>query len=124
MVRWVRKDRRVYDFSTCKLCGSACGVVKPAVQCAATTCLACGSRQCMSNGLARGTCSICLVGLLPGWSGTDRSCSYAGCAERAVARADGQNAYRCCFHLERGKWAGYAAARLAEREKYWVEVVD
>ena len=78
----------------------------------------------MSNGLARGTCSICLVGLLPGWSGTDRSCSYAGCAERAVARADGQNAYRCCFHLERGKWAGYAAARLAEREKYWVEVVD
>lgn len=108
------------DFSTCRLCGSAHGVVPPEVEHRASECLACGSRQCSGNGLARGTCGICLVGLLPGWSGADRACQYAGCHERVVASADGARRYRCRAHLERGKWAGYVGRQLAERDRYWV----
>jgi len=74
----------------------------------------------MCNGLGRGQCSICFIGLLPGWAGSDRKCSYKGCGKPAIARADGQNPNRCAEHLERGKWLGYVAARLAERDKHWL----
>jgi len=122
MQRWVRKDRRIYEFSDCRLCGSAHGVVKPEIEHRESTCLACGSRQCLGNGTARGTCSVCLVGLLPGWSGTDCVCDYKGCDETAVALVDGKNRRRCRKHLERGKWAGYVDRRLAERERGWILV--
>lgn len=123
--RWCRKDRRIYDFSTCLYCGSGHGVCKGETRAhTVTTCMACGTPQCMGNGLSRGTCGICLIGLLPGWAGNDRKCSYQGCNEKAIARADGQNKFRCRNHLERGKWEGYVAARLAEREKGWEPVPE
>ena len=118
--RWVRKDRRIYDFSTCLCCGSGSGICKGEPKAhKVTTCLACGTPQCMGNGLARGTCAICFIGLLPGWGGTDRPCDYKGCLEKAIARCDGANKFRCATHLEMGKWLGYVAARLVEREKQW-----
>jgi len=58
MQRWVRKDRRIYEFSDCRLCGSAHGVVKPEIEHRESTCLACGSRQCLGNGTARGTLTV------------------------------------------------------------------
>ena len=122
MKRWVRRDRRIYDSSTCKLCGSAYGGVYPDTEHAPSTCLACGSRQCIGNGLCRGTCAICYVGLLPGWSGTDRKCQYKGCKEKAVARVDGLNKYRCRSHLERGKYLGYVGKQLDVCGQQWVLV--
>ena len=119
--RWVRKDRRIYDFSLCDLCGTAGGTTG---RCNRSICMACGSAQCSSNGLARGTCGICFIGLLPGWSGNNRKCSYKGCNNQAIARVDGQNSLRCREHLERGKWAGYIARRLAERNLAWIEIEE
>ena len=125
MTRWVRKDRRIYHDSYCLLCGANYGIVQGAPRrCGTSTCLACGSSQCSVNGLTRGQCGICSIGLLTGWSGTDRPCGYKGCTERAIVRADGQNPYRCRVHLEQGKWKGYLDTRIAEREKYWQEVED
>lgn len=46
-------------------------------------CKGCGTEQCHNNGLGRGACSVCLYGILPGWSGSDRACGYKGCTERA-----------------------------------------
>jgi hypothetical protein len=125
MLRWIRKDRRTYHDSHCQLCGANYGIVKGSRRrCGTSTCKACGSVQCSVNGLGRGQCSICTIGLLTGWSGTDKPCNYKGCTERAIVRVDGQNPYRCMQHLERGKWAGYLARRIEERSKFWVEVDD
>lgn len=122
--RFVRKDRRIYHDSHCLLCGANYGIGKGELRaCKETRCMACGSAQCMVNGLGRGQCSICLVGLLPGWSGTDRPCQYKGCTERAIARVSGANHFRCRTHLERGKWAGYVARQLAARDQDW-SIVD
>ena len=120
--RYVRKHTPIYPDSHCQLCGACYGinVLGGQTACGVTTCLACESPQCMVNGLGRGQCGICIVGLLPGWSGTDCQCSYAGCTAKAVARADGPNRNRCRTHLERGKWAGYVAKRLAERAASYV----
>jgi hypothetical protein len=118
--RWVRKDARVYDFSDCKLCGSCWGICTgEPMACRVTTCLACGSDQCLSNGLRRGQCGICLVGLLDSWGGNQRLCAYQGCSEQAVAYVDGANKRRCLLHLERGKWLGYVARHVLERDRSW-----
>lgn len=124
-MRYIRKDRRVYHDAHCLLCGSCYGICsgEPRV-CRPSTCLACGSVQCSVNGLVRGQCSVCYVGLLTGWPGSDRQCSYKGCTGEAVARVDGQNRARCRMHLERGKWVGYIARHLAERDRAWIEVDD
>ncbi|MDO8611103.1 MAG: hypothetical protein Q7R95_11310 [bacterium] len=98
MQRYVRKDRRIYDFSTCNLCGDAYGVIKPEIQHRATTCLLCGTRQCMGNGLGNGCCSICYHGLLPGWSGSEGICSYKNCGKVAVARGKQGKRYVCLEH--------------------------
>jgi len=112
----------------CRYCGTMWGMQPDHtghVACPPTTCLACGSRQCMGNGLGHGTCSICYIGLLPGWSGTDRPCSYKGCNEKAIALVGhGSHAYRCRTHLERGKYLGYVSKRLAERGSAWVETQE
>jgi hypothetical protein len=121
--RWVRKDVRIYHDSHCLLCGACYGILRGSLRrCAEQTCLACGSKQCNVNGLSRGQCGICYIGLLPGWIGNDRQCSYQGCHERAIVRVDGANKARCRVHLERGKWAGYLAKRLAERDRQFREV--
>jgi hypothetical protein len=118
--RYVRKDRRIYDDAHCLYCGSFHGICKGEERAhRVVRCMACDTPQCIGNGLARGTCSVCYIGLLPGWSGSDRTCSYAGCNEPAIARADGKNKYRCRKHLERGKWRGYVAKRIEERDVHW-----
>lgn len=53
--------------------------------CDQTTCKACGITQCMSNGLGNGLCGYCYVGILPGWSRSERPCAYKGCKHNAVA---------------------------------------
>ena len=124
-MRYIRKGARVYHDSHCLLCGANCGSVQGAPRrCARAVCLACGSPQCSVNGLSRGQCGVCYVGLLPYWSGSDCPCSYKGCTERAIARVDGQNKARCRAHLERGKWAGFVAKRLAERSTHFDEKDD
>jgi hypothetical protein len=119
--RYVRRDTRIYEDSHCILCGSNYGIClgEPRA-CKVMRCLACGSEQCSVNGLARGQCGICRVGLLSGWSGSDRLCNYRGCREPAVARVDGQCPVRCKGHLERGKWYGYVMNALLERGAGWI----
>jgi len=113
--RFVRKDRRIYDFSLCKACGTA-GFTSGT--CTAVVCKACLTVQCHSNGGGNGRCSVCYVGLLPGWSGTNCGCSRKDCDQRAVAIA--RKRAVCANHL--GKTADDIAQRLAEREKSWVLV--
>ena len=115
--RYVRKDARVYDFSLCRLCGAAGFTIGT---CEPTTCLYCGTTQCMSNGGSRGQCAVCYHGLLPGWSASHagQPCSYKGCAEPAVGRFPRKG--RCCdAHGSRILGPEYKAARLAERERLW-----
>lgn len=97
--RYVRKDTRVPPHG-CKFCGTAWGQPSATGCCATTRCLACKTLQCMGNGLGRGQCGICLIGLLPGWSGSDRPCGYKGCKERAIAVAPRVKAV-CAAHAER-----------------------
>lgn len=125
MERYVQKDRRIYGFSTCRLCGSAHGVVRPEIEHKPTVCLACGTRQCLGNGLARGTCSVCYVGLLPGWSGSNEGqhCSYKNCTSPAVARGSNGKRLVCVAHLDRQR-PGFLAKAVAERESRWVLVEE
>lgn len=121
--RYVRRNRRIDDYSGCCMCGTcwgaAIGAAKQGAMCAPSTCMACGSRQCQGNGLSNGRCSVCYVGLLPGWSGNDGYCQYKGCSHKAVA-CDGKW-YVCAEHLERRK-PGYVAAQLSQRDKGWTLV--
>ena len=119
--RWVRKDRRIYEFSHCTYCGTAWGGY-PNRQCPTSTCLACGTTQCLGNGLGHGACSVCYIGMLPGWSGTDKPCGYKGCTHRAVAFVGGVPKVACQAHLGRNGKAGHIAKHLAERTQAWVEV--
>ncbi len=98
--RWVRKARRIYEFSSCHCCGTCWGGY-PEHRCPVTTCLACGSAQCMGNGLGRGQCSICCHGLLPGWSGNPGVCGYAGCGQPAVFGSAPRVGRVCPAHLSR-----------------------
>ena len=92
----------------CDLCGSMS--VSAGRVCDATTCAACGTRQCMSNGFGRGQCSVCYVGLLPGWSGFDqRVCGYKHCGRPAIASAERVH-FVCSEHLERTKVAAGSVA--------------
>ena len=121
MPRWVRKDRRIYDFSLCTYCGTAWGGF-PNRQCPLTTCRACGTTQCLGNGLANGTCAVCYIGLLPGWSSSSGwLCGYKGCGRDAVARVGGQAKFACAEHLARNGKADYVARAVAERDRAWTE---
>lgn len=143
MIRYIRKGARVYTYTHhsepkwCRWCGTGYGIAqsRPPYECAHTTCLACGSGQCMGNGLGRGQCGICLIGLLPGWSGTNRQCGYKGCPEKAIAACD-RVGFCCRKHTTRATngrlyeskkpitVAEYIAARLADREREYVSVND
>lgn len=122
--RWVRKDVRIYDFSHCKACGVACGDAKThGGYCSVTTCLACGSPQCMQAGGSNGQCGICYHGLLVGWSGWKKVCGYKGCNEQAVAAVPGKR-YACKEHLARRGTDALIAKYLAERPAHWRMFVD
>lgn len=120
MKRFIRKNYLTWNgaVNSCRLCGSYT-IVPPEVECRPTTCLWCGSRQCMSNGLGNGTCSICFHGLLPGWSGTEgKICSFKNCNQPAIARGRQGKKYVCKDHVEH-QFPGYLTARLTDRDKQW-----
>lgn len=90
-MRLVRKDkpRRHAPKQQCIFCGSFWGDYGEK-GCPKTTCLFCGSTICMSHGLGRGQCPVCLHGLLPGWSGNDGKCTYKHCGKPVVACGRGR----------------------------------
>lgn len=121
--RYVRKDR-VRAAGGCRACGSFWGQPSAKGACGVTTCMACETPQCMSNGLGRGQCSICLVGLLTGWGMGDRPCGYKGCTALAVAAVP-RVQYACREHLKRAviqrePAAKFIAAQLASRSARFV----
>ena len=120
--RWVSKERLIQHEDHCLLCGANYGIARGEPRaCRTTVCLACGSIQCMINGLAWGTCSICYIGLLSGWSDNGaRKCQYKRCGNKAIAYCDGLHKFRCKDHLERGKWQGYVARQLQDRSRNWL----
>lgn len=120
MIRWTRKDARIYDFSLCKVCGAAGGCGRDG--CSTMTCLWCGTPQCSANGLGRGQCAVCYYGLLPGWSGSGagQSCAYKGCTESAViGSAPRKKGKVCATHAARILGTDYVEKRLVERDRLW-----
>ena len=83
--------------------------------CIQVRCLACNEEQCHSRGTARGSCSVCHAGMLPGWAGsnnpdregqyprsmirTDIRCTYSKCDEMAVYNnLPGRRSVACQTH--------------------------
>jgi len=75
----------------CPYCGSFVCNKRVAI------CKCCNSPQCHGNALGNGQCGICLVGLLPDWSGSNGKCTYKACGKEAVARGRGRK-YVCSDH--------------------------
>ena len=98
--RYVRKNQSwiFKPDQQCAACGTFWGDYGQAC-CPVTTCRLCETPQCMGNGLGNGQCSICLSGLLPGWSGSEGTCNYKNCGQSAVARGRGRK-YVCYGHAE------------------------
>ncbi len=67
-------------------------------RCQQIACRACGAVQCHSHGTARGCCSVCYFGRLPGWSFSyaPATCQYAGCREPNVYAYLPGNRKHCC----------------------------
>ena len=123
--RYVRKDRRVQHDSHCLYCGANYGIVKGEPRaCRTTTCLACGTKQCMVNGLGNGQCSVCYHGLLEGWAGSacGQACSYKGCKQHAVARGRGRKRV-CLAHLGRQQ-PDFMVSTEKNRDTGWVLLPD
>lgn len=108
-----------YPWTQCRFCGCATEARQP--DCRPDVCRACGTRQCNSR---QGRCVVCLVGIMPDWSGWRCECGYAGCHEQAVARAPRVGRV-CAQHLGRpcqlvgGRkttTAQYIARRMAVRD--------
>lgn len=112
MTRYVQLWKRRYATTPgfCPFCGSAWGGY--ANGCPVTICRACETPQCMSYGSGNGRCGVCYVGLLPGWSGSDRPCSFAKCDQSAVAHVQGKR-YACKQHLETSASAAGARRSVA-----------
>lgn len=120
--RWTRRNRRIDTFSRCKICGTCWG--GEGQRCAPTTCPACGSTVCMGHGLGNGKCPICMFGLLPGWSGNRRVCTYKHCGQPAIARHPSRRPwYVCKAHWERAGGAFTVEIALSRRPHDW-ELVD
>ena len=118
--RYVLKDSRIYHDSHCLYCGCCYGIGKGEPRaCHTTICLACGTEQCMVNGLGRGQCAICCVGLLPGWAGSNPGqCTYKGCVNPGVARGRGRKQI-CLAHLEH-QAPGFLQNAIAHRDIAWI----
>jgi hypothetical protein len=98
--RYTHKTYDRYGERGCHFCGTCYADAMTTHACDATTCKACGLRQCMGHGLGHGACGICLVGILGGWGGAERACGYKGCAEPAIAEAPRVRNV-CASHFER-----------------------
>lgn len=122
-MRFVRKNRFIYDFSCCKLCGTSWGNY-PNKQCPRTVCLLCGSEQCLVNGLGHGSCGICLHGILTGWGiGFHVECCFKGCKNPPVAFGKNGKKFVCKDHFEH-QFPGILERRLTERAIDWILVND
>ena len=122
---WTRKDRRVLHDAHCLVCGIYYGICngEPRAH-TVSKCLACGTEQCWTHGLARGHCAVCYHGLLDAFRG--HTCGYAHCGRPAVAAAP-RVRYVCQKHLGRVKLSGTTLDKLiqgylAERETNWEQV--
>jgi hypothetical protein len=118
--RFVRSDATIYDFSCCGLCGTGWGGGKASegTACSVCVCAACGTPQCQVSGLARGTCSVCLVGFLDGWGRYKSPCGYAKCKEPAIMEAP-RVGQACRAHAEARGLMVKVRQRLAQRERSW-----
>jgi hypothetical protein len=73
-----------------------------ATMCGQVQCLGCGAMRCHGDGTGRGTCRECYYGIIPGWSGSEGTCSYKGCEGKAAYRyLPGGKAYACQEHGKR-----------------------
>ena len=97
-------------------CGTRWGVY-PNRRCPRVVCPVCGTAQCLSNGLGKGVCLICQVGLLPGWSHPER------CRCGAQAQAVWLGHSYCLEHLT-DKAKATAVTNLARRAELWEEVEE
>lgn len=108
------------SLATCTICGTTTIPQDGrTTQCSQVACLACGAVQCHSRGSARGCCSVCYFGRLPGWSfmNSARTCQYQGCTEPAVyAYLPGSKRNACKAHGDR-VLANRAAKREARQEQ-------
>jgi hypothetical protein len=119
---WIRKNTQIYNDSHCLLCGSNYGIAGGEHRAhPPSSCKACGTPQCWTNGMAHGTCGVCNVGLLDIFSQHDRPCGYKGCGKEGVALAPRVGRV-CKDHLQRAKLDVKIAQALAERLKYWRQV--
>jgi hypothetical protein len=123
-MRYVSKNRHVYQDSHCLICGDCYGVLPGAHRLhAPATCTACGTVQC--HPCLSDRCAVCYIGRLDSGYGVKLgTCQYKGCTAPAIAEVDGANRRRCRAHVERGKWAGHIAKRLTERATQFDEVDD
>lgn len=121
IARFVRRDARIYQASHCGYCGISYGTKSPH-GCPPSTCLACGSTQCLYNGMGHGSCSICIVGMLPGWSGIPGKCGYKGCTNDAAAFAK-RVGRACTAHFDKAGVTVYITKQMAERSRAWVAVM-
>jgi hypothetical protein len=131
MKTYVRKDRRIYPDSHCLLCGTNYGICTGEHRAhMPTECAACGTPQCWTNGISRGQCSVCYVGLLSRFGG--RRCGYAKCGKDAIAAAP-RVKYVCADHAQIAKAnnrvvkdqtiAQYVQAQIVDnRDKFWTLV--
>lgn len=72
------------------------------------TCLGCATTQCHGNGLGKGSCSVCLFGILPGWSGWIQTCGYKGCELQAAFHDVPGSVKRVChYHATRPKISAF-----------------
>lgn len=86
-----------YNWAQCSYCGRA-----QANDCRRAQCLACGSYVCLGDS---SNCPLCLIGIIPGWSGSNRPCGYKHCDQPAVAKADRIHS-TCAGHVRRAKSNG------------------
>lgn len=129
---YVRKDRRVYPDAHCLLCGNNYGICKGEHRAhPPTKCAACGTPQCWTNGMSRGQCSVCYIGLLDQRFGS-RKCGYKNCGKEAIAAAP-RVKYVCVDHAQTTKTnnrvikdqtiAQYVQAQIVEnRDKFWIPI--
>lgn len=120
MKRLQRIDAKIYPNSHCLICGDSYGIVSGEHRAhRPSTCKACGNTQCWTEGLARGQCGVCYIGLLDAFS--SRKCGYKGCDKEAIAAVP-RKRYACKFHLANSDSDTYIMRHLAERDKRFREI--
>lgn len=128
MISYQRKDRRIYPDSHCLLCGDNYGICQGEHRAhPPTECAACGTPQCWTNGMSRGQCGVCYIGLLNKKFGSPK-CGYKGCNKDAIAAAP-MVKYVCADHARTAKSsmkpltvAEYVQRHLDTRDKTWTPV--